>query len=119
MTRRAGHESRDAPPWIGLLGMGVIVACVVTALGLVGLLLVAFNAQDPGHAANPPPPSQGPVLETQPGQAIAAVRARIPGETATYGWADPAHDLARIPIDRAMQITAQRGWSDNPAGAKP
>jgi hypothetical protein len=120
MSRRpAGHETRDAPSMIGVLGIGVIAAVLVMALGLVALLLFAFKSASPDRGAYAPPPRQGPALETQPGQTLAVVHARIPGATTNYGWADPTHDLARIPIDRALQITAQRGWSNASPRAKP
>jgi hypothetical protein len=120
MTRKApGHESHDAPPWIGVLGFGVIAGCVATALALVALLLIAFNAAAPRQAVRSAPPRQGPDLETSPGQALAAVRARAAAGTSAYGWTDPAHRTARIPIARAMQITAQRGWSDASSGGQP
>jgi hypothetical protein len=120
MTRHpAGHETHDAPPMVGVLGMSIIAAILVVALGLVALLLIAFKTANPERAPYPQPLRQQPLLETQPGQALAAVRARIPAETTTYGWADSALDLAHIPVDRAMQITVQRGWSDAPSGAKP
>jgi hypothetical protein len=38
---------------------------------------------------------------------------------ATYGWVDEKTGVVRIPIDRAMEIVAQRGLPVLPAGAAP
>jgi hypothetical protein len=37
------------------------------------------------------------------------LRARDQEALGTYGWVDPAHGVARIPVDRAIEILAEKG----------
>ena len=50
-----------------------------------------------------------PRLETTPGETIARVRAAEQERLHTYGWVSRDNATARIPIDLAMDLIAQRG----------
>lgn len=43
------------------------------------------------------------------------VRARAAIETERYRWLDAAHTRAQVPVSRAMEIVAARGWPDKEA----
>jgi hypothetical protein len=61
-----------------------------------------------------PPP---PVLETKPKLTLQAQRSREDTLLTSYGWVDQEHRAARIPIERAMQLLAERGLTGWPSAA--
>jgi hypothetical protein len=116
---QAGYETRDVGPrGIVLLGAGLVVVTAFTML-LLGWLFNRLEARavrsDPPESpladeAGPPP---GPQLElnlkfTDYEQAD---RSRLE----SYGWADKEQRVVHIPIERAMQLLAERGLPE-PAG---
>jgi hypothetical protein len=107
-----GASRRDASPGVAVLGVGCVLATaalgMVVAAGVGGLFDHAAIPALPLRPSVPPPPR----LEVAGGGALDEVRARALAKLSGYGWADAAHTRARIPLDRAMAITAQRGWSD-------
>ena len=46
---------------------------------------------------------------------LEALRSRDDELLGDYGWADPDHKIARIPIERAMQLLAERGLAGWPS----
>jgi len=105
------HEPTDAPARNALIGIGVLFACVFAGLALAAVFSGVFDRSAPPalHRAPAPP---APRLEVRGGSDLAQVRAAGARRLATYGWTDRAAGLAHIPIDRAMAITAERGWRD-------
>jgi hypothetical protein len=60
----------------------------------------------------PPPPR----LQVSPQADLAELRAAEERQLGSYGWIDKERKIARIPIDRAMELISQRGL---PAREKP
>jgi hypothetical protein len=60
---------------------------------------------DVAHRRQPPLPH----LQVTPEKDLAAMRAAEDSVLHGYGWTDPKSGLAHIPIERAMQLVAQRG----------
>jgi hypothetical protein len=50
-----------------------------------------------------------PNLELDPHTDLVALRRREDSELESYGWIDRKSGMVRIPIDRAMDLLAQRG----------
>jgi len=50
-----------------------------------------------------------PVLEIKPKLSLQAQRSREEALLANYGWADRDGHVARMPIERAMHLLAERG----------
>jgi hypothetical protein len=50
-----------------------------------------------------------PRLEANPYQALQALRAREDHILEQYAWIDKAKGIVRIPIERAMDLAAERG----------
>ena len=111
------REERDvetsAVVWFGVwLGVG----CVILAIVVWGVFRF-FSARE--NAAQPvlSPPLEAslrrtpasPRLEPLPLQPRIALRAAEDAQLSTYGWVDRQAGVARIPIDRAMQIIVERG----------
>ena len=85
------------------------LACLVLMLAAIWGLSAIYDRQVPDRA--PPAPEQFPSPRVQTHQAeqrqdlLAAQRRRLTG----YEWASPNKTVVRIPIERAMEIIAQRG----------
>jgi hypothetical protein len=120
----AGHEVRDLKlrP-ILWAGVGLLVLAVVVHVAM--LLVLNLFASRESKQSPPASPLAGayglkappqPRLQTEPlgdlGQLHAAEDAALTG----YGWVDKQAGIVRIPIERAMELTAQTAPADR-AGA--
>lgn len=119
-SRRSGHETQD-------MSGGLMVRLAVT-LGVVAIVMIsamigfrtwvrgAWIAGQPQYTAlqteaqRPP----APTLQANPVQEWDRVRAAADALLANYAWADPAQTRARIPIGRAMTLTAGQGMGPPP-----
>lgn len=110
------YEARDASPRYAVIGLASLVACIVTAVVVAGLFVIAYHRGGapsvPGRVMKPPPPR----LEVAGGATRAEVEARGMARLTSWGWTDRQGELAHIPIDRAMAITAAHGWADQGPG---
>ena len=109
----AGHETGDAP-------LAPIVAGVVALVVMLGLSVLASTwiaaawigrplpLEQPTGLATPaaPPPPPEPRLEEQPGAQLREVRAAEEAVLTSTAWVDRQNGIARIPIDRAIDILA-------------
>jgi hypothetical protein len=113
-----GHEERDVRlrP-IVWAGMALIVLAIVVHVGLAWLF--DYFTERRTRLEGPPVPTAplawprqlppGPRLQTDPHQDL---RQWLGAEAAilqSYGWVDQEAGIARIPIDRAMELLAERG----------
>ncbi len=60
-----------------------------------------------------------PRLEVRPGATLAELRAAENSALNSYGWIDRKTGIARVPIDRAIQLLLQRGLPDVGTGQTP
>jgi hypothetical protein len=97
------------------LGWSIFVALAAAALIGLGYL---FETLRPPVETSPlarveiQPPE--PRLEANPQVTLDRVRARQDQLLNGFGWVDREAGIARIPIDRAMAILAERGWPKTP-----
>jgi hypothetical protein len=121
----AGYEHADMNPLVvvsaavGLLVMLALVFVGVTLLGqfMTGTPFTVSRPQDliGGLQAAPAPTPPLPALEAESGQTLDPYRASEEQKLNSYGWVDRSAGVVRIPIDRAMDLTAQRGLPSRPA----
>jgi hypothetical protein len=114
-TQKLGHETSDANVRaITKFGIGLAILCVLVLV----LMLVMRNAFEKQHTRAMPTPSPlasqrslppGPHLQVQPEKDIEHLRAVEDSVLASYGWVMREANIVRIPIDRAIELTAQRG----------
>jgi hypothetical protein len=110
-------EERDVNVWaVAKFGIGLAVVCVV-CLGLLLGLFRFFESETGGTKARvgkgigvdasklPPQPR----LEVTPILDLQAMRAAEDQALSNYGWIDQPKGVVRIPIDRAIDLLAQRG----------
>jgi hypothetical protein len=124
VTRRIGtmsdvphpprYEKSDADPrLIGALALGVALFLLATPY----LLRVIYPGSDRlgGVARNLPEPP-APRLQIQPKIDLERLRSYEYGRRDTFGWADRDRQIGRIPIEKAMQLLAERGLPGWPSG---
>jgi hypothetical protein len=116
----ADHERSDIDVWaVGKFAIGLAFLCVL-AMGLLFGLFKYFQATTGG-----PMPNQGlnvdarrlppePRLQTTPVTDLKEMRAAEDKILNGYSWVDQAHGVVRVPIDRAIDMLAQRGLPSRP-----
>ena len=121
------EERRDidvkAIAWFGL---ALVLAAAAIHVGAWALMR-GFESREAAADRLPPalvrdrgarvPPE--PRLRTAPRADLAELRAAEERVLETYGWVDRQRGIARIPIERAMDIVAKRGVPDVRAPAPP
>jgi len=108
-----GYEVQDAP--VGTIvrfAFGISVATIVVCIALAWLLRGLIAIHDPGQR-NPLAPAQQippePRVEVQPWHQLERMRTREDEILRSYGWVDKEKGVVRIPIERAMDLVAERG----------
>lgn len=132
---RLNHEPTDAP--LGSVERIIVAGVIVLAVsfGLMWLLLGMFRAQAEQTDTRLTPPAQAaraadtraplqrfpmPRLQELPAGDIAYFNQAQDRVLHTYGWEDKARGVVRIPIERAIEILAERGLDGAAAhGAAP
>lgn len=102
---RPRQEPRDLRPDIVLWSVGAIVAMLIVAV-----LLAYLVHQLGGPTRNSPQSLQmarNTRLASDPADERAAFEHAKTTRLNSYGWIDPQHQLAHIPIDVAMQKLAE------------
>jgi hypothetical protein len=116
VSARAGYEVSDAR--VGpLVRWGVILAAV-TAFSFVTVSLVSWGlTRMAERSERPPPPMMAtkaepppePRLQVRPQGDYERFRAREEAALHGYGWVDRERGVVKIPIERAIEILAERG----------
>jgi hypothetical protein len=113
----AGHERTDASPFfVGLFALGLVLM-IALVLPLLSWIFWRMEASAVRSDA-PPSPIAGkqeipePRLETDRRADLARLRASEDERHSSYGWIDAQQRVVHIPIDRAIEILAERGLSE-------
>jgi hypothetical protein len=111
-----GHESRDTG--VGLIagsaaGLAIVVVAVFLLMwGTFNLLKTDDQKNDVSLSPLAPsvqvPPE--PRLQEHPAEELRELKAHENKILTTYGWQDQKSGIVRIPIERAMDIMAQKGF---------
>lgn len=114
-TARPRHEERDAKPkTIMALVIGLAVLTLV-ALVLMRLLFSYLAAREARIEAPAPPLAETrhlpppPRLQVAPAKDLQQLRAEEEKVLNSYGWVNRQAGIVRIPIERAMELVADRG----------
>ena len=70
----------------------------------------AVKPGEPQHLSAPP----GPNLQTQPFRDVYELRAAENKKLTEYGWVDKDGGVTHIPVERAMEVMLQRGFTSRP-----
>lgn len=113
----AGHEKRDVsfvPLVRGLVGLVALILVSLVVVRLVLGILAAREAKE-SPPANPLAQNFGrqippePRLQPYPLQDLQTLHAQEEATLNTYGWVDRKAGVVRIPVQRALELLAQRG----------
>lgn len=113
-----GHEERDVsiPPIVltSAILVAVVLLSFVTMWWMLNFLTAREIAQQgpisdlrTAESRREAPPE--PRLQTHPIQDLEALHKVEDEQLETYGWVDRDGGVVRIPIERAVELTAQRG----------
>ena len=137
-NEKAGFEQEDlsAKPILIFL-LALIVGCLLVALILRGMYSYLDAYQNRHEPVQSPlvQPTTADTRVVEPGTIMKFPEPRLEGTETTeinafrqqeaqtlhsYGWVDQQAGVVRIPIDRAMELLAQRGLPTRPqAGVAP
>ncbi len=107
------HETHDAETRYVLIFIAVIAVTVALTMWVSKGLFYYFmhqQAETPAytfHNARTLPPS--PELEPVPHVLLEKYLTETKKELNDYGWVDRAQGIVHIPVDRAIQLTLQKG----------
>lgn len=110
-VRPFGHESPSVDTSMVLKVVAVLFGAVVIALIVLYFTMTHSDRFLGNHAevvqrtdVVPPPPR----LQPHPDTDLSRLRREKRDKLTTYAWEGSAHDVARIPIKRAMQLYVQQ-----------
>jgi hypothetical protein len=111
---RHDHEASDMrlrPLIISGVSLALLAGLTLLAMGLLFNYFAASRGRLegplPGLEARQPPPE--PRLQVSPKHDMQAVRAAEMALLHSYGWVNRAAGIVRIPIERAIDLLAERG----------
>ena len=109
--------------WVGL-GLALLIVISAAAMWGVSSWLI-----ERGEASDPPPPVlvearrpveiSGPILQTDPVGEIVALRDEEHEALESWAWADETAGIARIPVERAMELYLDGARAGQPIAAAP
>jgi len=119
---KAGHESSAIPLkpmlWclVGFIATAVLIHLLVICYGR----MLAARYEDFGRVyqmrPEQTPEYPAPALQVNPQVDLQRYRMRAEQDLNSYGWIDPAHGVAKIPVERAMNLLVSRGLPVRPSG---
>jgi len=118
---RIRHETTDINIW-AVAKFGIMLGVVVlVSLGLLFGLMKYFQSQEATAMAREIKPDQAfpePRLQTKPVPDLQKFRAAEDHVLDSYGWVDQPKGVVRIPIERAIDVMAQKGLPSRPVDPK-
>ena len=126
VDRGDGYEKRDAN--VGALLQFAFWMAVVMAVTMVAMKFTFdfLKRVEPLGATSSPLVKEGarvmppaPLLQVHPHQELVDYCAAQQEAVNSYGWVNQESGVARIPVDRAMDLIVSRGLPTRPAGEAP
>jgi hypothetical protein len=119
----AMHEQRDVSVRVVTwFAVGLVVSAIIIHLALAGLYKL-FEHQHPSPdapsriALHPQNRAPAPQLQTAPQTDLRNYEHEENAKLNSYGWIDKQAGIIHIPIERAMDLIAQRGLPTRGAGS--
>ena len=108
------HETTDANiSALVKFSIGLFFLIVVALVGMQWMFNYFRNTQQLGPPASPFAETQtlppGPRLQVDPAQDLKQLRQGEDEKLNSYGWVDQKAGIARIPVDRAMDLLIEKG----------
>ncbi len=118
----AGHETSDVNvKGLFIFAFALLVSVVAIVLGVAvlfggfrllnGKLDTSRPAREPGAASlvRVAPDYQGPLLQVKPQEDLSGMLAHNATDLHTYTWLDRPAGVVRLPVERAIDLLAERG----------
>ena len=126
-TPAAGHEETDINVWaVGKFAGALVLVAVAVIFLLFGLFRYMLSRE------GGPPTGRSQVAASEPSRSfpqpqlqetevldLKAIRAAEDQVLNGYAWMDPEQGVVRIPIDRAIDLLAERGLPSRPPAGEP
>ena len=119
--QRKGHEATKVP----LKGVLWCVAGFIATAVIIHLCLIGYGTLLGAHGKSfgrvyqirpqQVPQYPAPALQVKPQVDLQTYRSRAEHDLNSYGWMDQAHGVAKIPLERAMDLLLARGLPVRPA----
>lgn len=103
------YEHKDVGPNGVLIFLASLLLALLLSIVVVWLLYGYFGATHPAVRVFPGQVPPEPRIQSAPLIDLRHIRAHEDAVLGSYGWVDKQTGTVRIPIDRAMDILAQRG----------
>ncbi len=120
--QQTGHENTTIRVRRLLISAGVLVAMVVVSQLVLALWMGGFKAEErklealhPGRQDIDVGEFPQPRLQESPPVELVQMMREERERVASYGWVNRKAGVARIPVDRAMEILAKKGLPRVPA----
>lgn len=121
-----GHEIGDVRIFGVVVFLVVLIVAVIVFQAGLGGMMAYFSNQEKELAVLRPDlfddeagQYAGPELQDSPNRDRPEIMRAWYSQLGTYGWTDPSNKVARIPIDRAMSLLAERGIEKVPPNPLP
>ena len=108
------HELRDLKP---KAAVAFALALMLMLAGVLATTLFLFDYFVPGAGVMPNLATEvqsfpEPRLQIAPSQDLGTLNEANRLKLESYGWVDRSTGVARIPIERAMDIVVDQGWQE-------
>jgi hypothetical protein len=113
-AKELGHETRDVRVRVVVWFAAILIVSVAVILFATAGLFYFFKHEHPSPAASrisqqPRVLAPAPRLQTDPTADFERFEAAEKAKLHSYGWIDKPAGVIRIPIERAMDLIAERG----------
>jgi len=121
----SGHEVSDInPKRVAMVGLALATVIALALLVTYGLFHYFYSGETrtrplPSPLSYSREPTPEPRLSVEPGEELKTLRSEEDAMLKSYGWIDRDKGVVRIPIDRAIEILAERGLPVRAAKSAP
>src|SRR5688572_24747566 len=119
-TVEQGYEHSDVPFRPLAMFIAILAVSLAVVIGIVAGLFWLFESEaaetDPAPLplAEENPVTPGPLLQVSPREDLDDMHKREQRQISSSAWVDRDRGVARIPIDRAIALAAERGLPNWP-----
>jgi len=124
-SAESGHEVSDInPKRVAMVGLALATVIAVSLLVTYGLFYYFYRGETrkrpvPSPLSYSREPTPEPRLSVEPGEDLKTLRSEEDAMLKSYGWIDRDKGVVHIPIDRAIEILAERGLPVRAAKSAP
>ena len=124
-SAESGHEVSDInPKRVAMVGLALATVIAVSLLVTYGLFYYFYRGETrkrpvPSPLSYSREPTPEPRLSVEPGEDLKTLRSEEDALLKSYGWIDRDKGVVHIPIDRAIEILAERGLPVRAAKSAP